>query len=300
MLLKCSFTKHFQWHLSNFAAFCDIETTDPLDGDWNAERCSQKEILERIAQTDTNEDLNTAEQEHDQQRDSPTLRQPTQATARGRRRQRGRGQRDREHAPHRQPTQATARGRRRQRGRGQRDREHAPHRQPIARHNDDPLRQWTKRDLPQAKKDRFAWNGPIPAISDEHISPANMFEKFFDNDLLEMIARETEQYARQKDYSFHIDVPDLKLFIAILITSGAAPLPSRRLYWENFPDVHNKAIAGSMTRNRFEEILQYLHLANNDTLAADDKLAKIRPLIDMLNERFLAHFPVCQDLSIDE
>ena len=251
--------------------------------------------------TDTDEDLNTAEQEDDQQRDSPTLRQPTQATARGRRRQRGRGQRDREHAPHRQPTQATARGRRRQRGRGQRDREHAPHRQPITRHNDDPLRQWKKRDLPQAKKDRFAWNGPIPAISDEHISPANMFEKFFDNDLLEMIARETEQYARQKgNHSFHIDVPDLKLFIAILITSGTAPLPRRRLYWENFPDVHNKAIAGSMTRNRFEEILQYLYLANNDTLAADDKLGKIRPLIDMLNERVLAHFPVCQDLSIDE
>ena len=103
--------------------------------------------------TDTDEDLNTAEQEHDQQRDSPTLRQPTQATARGSRRQRGRGQRDREHAPHRQPTQATARGRRRQRGRGQRDREHASHRQPIARHNDDPLPQWTKRDLPRAKKD---------------------------------------------------------------------------------------------------------------------------------------------------
>ena len=35
--------------------------------------------------TDTDEDLNRTEQEHDQQRDSPTLRQPTQATARGRR-----------------------------------------------------------------------------------------------------------------------------------------------------------------------------------------------------------------------
>ena len=142
---------------------------------------------------------------------------------------------DKEHAPHRQPTQATARGRRRQRGRGERDREHAPHRQPTARHNNDPLCQWTKRDLPQVKKDRFAWNGPIPAISDGHISPANMFEKFFDNDLLEMIARETEQYARQKDnHSFHIDVPDLKLFIAILISSGTAPLPRRRLYWRIF------------------------------------------------------------------
>ena len=51
---------------------------------------------------DADEDLTTAEQEHDHQRDSPTLRQPTQATARFRRRQRGRGQRDREHAPHRQ------------------------------------------------------------------------------------------------------------------------------------------------------------------------------------------------------
>ena len=43
-----------------------------------------------------------------------------------------------------------------------------------------------------------------------------------------------------------------------LCYSGHVPLPRRRMYWEQSTDVHNEAVAGAMSLNRFEEILRYL------------------------------------------
>ena len=55
-----------------------------------------------------------------------------------------------------------------------------------------------------------------------------------------------------------------------------------------------------MSRNRFDEILQYLHFADNTDLNHGDKFAKVRPLIVELNERFLLYNPTEPKLSIDE
>ena len=90
------------------------------------------------------------------------------------------------------------------------------------------------------------------------------------------------------------------LVLAILFTSGYACLPNRRLYWENSNDVHNVAISSAMTVNRFEEILRYMHVSDNNNLEMNEKIAKVRPLFNMLNDRFLAHFPISENLSIDE
>ncbi|GFU29523.1 chimeric ERCC6-PGBD3 protein [Nephila pilipes] len=51
---------------------------------------------------------------------------------------------------------------------------------------------------------------------------------------------------------------------------------------------------------RFEEIIQYLHFADNSYLNKKDKMTKLCPLFNDLNERFLMHFPNEQHLSIDE
>ena len=45
-----------------------------------------------------------------------------------------------------------------------------------------------------------------------------------------------------------------------------------------------------LSRNRFEEILRYLHLADNAKLIQVDKVAKIRPFHNMMNQRFLSAF----------
>ena len=55
-----------------------------------------------------------------------------------------------------------------------------------------------------------------------------------------------------------------------------------------------------LTRNRFEEILRYLHLADNAKLIQGDKLAKVRPFYVMMNQRFLNTFQFDQQLCVDE
>ena len=75
------------------------------------------------------------------------------------------------------------------------------------------------------------------------------------------------------------------------------------MFWSNDEDVHNTAIASAMTRDRFDEILKYCHVSDNDNLHAGDKIAKIRPLTTMINERCLMYFNKImkqQHLSIDE
>ena len=77
-------------------------------------------------------------------------------------------------------------------------------------------------------------------------------------------------------------------------------LNRRRMYWEKQYDVINLAISNAMSRTRFKTILRYLHLADKENLAENDKYAKVRPLFDLLNIRFSQYFPNEQNLSIDE
>ena len=55
-----------------------------------------------------------------------------------------------------------------------------------------------------------------------------------------------------------------------------------------------------MNRDRFDEILWYIHLAGNENLTARDKLVKIRPFYEMMNEWFLKSFELEENLCVDE
>ncbi len=57
------------------------------------------------------------------------------------------------------------------------------------------------------------------------------------------------------------------------------------MYWFTDADVHSPLVAKAMSRNRFDEILQYLYFNNNQNLNTNDKLTKIRPLMNHLNDK---------------
>ncbi|XP_068213979.1 piggyBac transposable element-derived protein 3-like [Palaemon carinicauda] len=82
--------------------------------------------------------------------------------------------------------------------------------------------------------------------------------------------------------------------------SGYHTLPSRRLYWSLDADVGVELVAKAMSRDRFEEILRFLPSTDNQALNKDDKLAKIRPLMNHLNTRFAMAYPMDQHISLDE
>ncbi|KAJ8937699.1 hypothetical protein NQ314_011755 [Rhamnusium bicolor] len=93
----------------------------------------------------------------------------------------------------------------------------------------------------------------------EHLSYVDIFERFFDNKIIEYLVEETQRYAiflNQPDPK--ISANEIKCFLAILILSGYNTLPSKRMYWDLKDDAKNILVSSSMRRNRFLQIQSYL------------------------------------------
>ena len=65
-------------------------------------------------------------------------------------------------------------------------------------------------------------------------------------------------------------------------------------------DSRNTIVASLFSRNRFLDVLQYLHLADNNNLNPSDKFSKVNPLLQMINESCLQNFILEKNVSIDE
>ena len=128
-----------------------------------------------------------------------------------------------------------------------------------------------------------------------------MFEKFLTDDILQFICNESVRYAQSKgSHSYKLELHDLKAFIAILLISGYVDLARCPMFWESSADAHNDAVFSMMPRNRFDEIMKYLHSADNTSLDPNDKFSKVQHLLHKLNEQFLSNYPPEQTVSIDE
>lgn len=157
-----------------------------------------------------------------------------------------------------------------------------------------------KRDLPPSQSHKVQWEPTSRTYTNENPTPTELFELFFDGELVSLITEQTNKYASQKgNIGFIVDNTEIKVFIAILLLSGYIPLPQKKMFWEESSESHNECVANAMRRNRFNDILQYLHLADNDNLGTS-KLAKVLPYLVNLNMKFLQFFPAEQELSVDE
>ncbi|VVC36506.1 PiggyBac transposable element-derived protein [Cinara cedri] len=67
-------------------------------------------------------------------------------------------------------------------------------------------------------------------------------------------------------------------------------------------DLNVPAISEVMKRNRYVKILSHIHINNNDNIPQDnkDKLFKLRPMIDSLNQMFRESSSGTRELSVDE
>ncbi|XP_025407636.1 piggyBac transposable element-derived protein 2-like isoform X2 [Sipha flava] len=135
-------------------------------------------------------------------------------------------------------------------------------------------------------------------------TPLDFFAYFFNNELLIKIKEETELYSVQlnpnKPVTLSID--EIKRYLGICIYASVLHVPKIRDYWSvdlGFPLIYN-----TMSRNRFELIKSVLHFNNNATMLLPnnpnhDRLHKLRPIIDHLNNRF-SSIPCKETLSLDE
>lgn len=164
---------------------------------------------------------------------------------------------------------------------------------------------WRKQSLIfDESKTKFEGTEELHQDITELDTPYQFFKNYFTDDFLQAIVDETVRYSIQQrpDRPEQFTITDLRKYLGILIFMSVYNYPNTRSYW------HNKfgfqPIREAMSVNTFEKIRKILHFNNNAdhlpvTHPQHDKLHKLRPIIDHLNQKF-ASVTIEQRLSIDE
>lgn len=128
-----------------------------------------------------------------------------------------------------------------------------------------------------------------------------LFERFFDNEVLDLILTQSNLYANQNNrHNFLLEKYQLQRFIGFLLLTGYHELPRERMYWEHSEDVSLPIVRKAMSKHQFGEMKRNIHLCNNDNIDKDDKMFKIREYYSLLNNKFSQFGAVETCLSIDE
>ncbi|XP_065668111.1 piggyBac transposable element-derived protein 3-like [Hydra vulgaris] len=90
---------------------------------------------------------------------------------------------------------------------------------------------------------------------------------------------------------------DIVSFVACVLYMSIVKFPSTRDYWSSSIGIAH--VTNIMPVNRFGKLQSIVHFADNNSADKDDKLLKIRPLINKINEQ-LNSIPFEEKFAVDE
>lgn len=135
----------------------------------------------------------------------------------------------------------------------------------------------------------------------KNYNPLMLFETIFDKDVIDLITSNSLLYACQNNrHNFELDSEDLKRFLGFLIFSGYHELPTERAYWSLDEDLGVPVVTNCMSRNRYLDIKRNLHFVDNSLISSNDKMYKVRPLLDLIQRNSCQWGVFHQSLSVDE
>jgi Transposase IS4 len=88
--------------------------------------------------------------------------------------------------------------------------------------------------------------------------------------------------------------------MSILILSGYCVVPGKRMYWKSSDDVRNDLIYNAMRRERFVQIMRFVHFSDNTRPDMNDKMWKMRPFMNLVKSNFLKVFIPTKEMDYDE
>ena len=97
------------------------------------------------------------------------------------------------------------------------------------------------------------------------------------------------QHIQELISGYPLTLPELKQFLGLTLTTGLLDKRgSLADYWSKNPVLHTPFFGQTMSRNRYQNILKFLHFNNNETRPSDttDKLYKLRPIFDQIVEKW--------------
>ncbi|XP_068993070.1 piggyBac transposable element-derived protein 4-like [Neodiprion pinetum] len=176
--------------------------------------------------------------------------------------------------------------------------------------DDEDSTQWSEFDLPRTKNEFEGFPGPNIFPKDTQ-SVEDITELSIGNDLFEYICNETNKYHRQncdkrkpdKKNAKFVDVTALELrkWFGLAILMGIVKIARIDDYWSTNPLLDTPIFRKTMSRNRFRQILSFLHFSDNNNKPNNpDRLCKVQFIIDYFSKKFKENFNPSQNISIDE
>lgn len=171
---------------------------------------------------------------------------------------------------------------------------------------------WDKNEPTAMRYEYNRTSGPTSHI-DRNSSPAQLFCRYFTDEVWELLVEETNRYANANSSDarharpwYDTTVPEMKAFVGMLIIMGIVQLPRLELYWTtSHPLIATPGIASVMPRVRFEQLFRFLHLndSNNQIPSGNpghDKLFKVRRLLDLVTPKFEYEYVPHKEVTVDE
>ena len=98
---------------------------------------------------------------------------------------------------------------------------------------------------------------------------------------------------------------EMTAILGFMILMGLVQLPALSDYWSKDDTFRYGKIADKISRDRFLEIMKYLHFVDNSTLPQHgsegySKLGKVQPILDYLNQKLHDVYNVHREVTIDE
>jgi hypothetical protein len=131
------------------------------------------------------------------------------------------------------------------------------------------------------------------------INPIDCYRHFITDEIIRLMVRETNQYAEQHIQTQKLTKRSKALqwrpttneemfsFLGIILEMGIVQMPEIDYYWSKSKLFGSEAIQNTMSRDRFELLLKLFYFSNNQEAHADqDRLFKLRLLLDLLRTRF--------------
>lgn len=160
-----------------------------------------------------------------------------------------------------------------------------------------------------------------PKNFEDDASPYDIFCRFFDNEVLDLLVEQTNVYydqflvkkggldslpkfSRARAWT-PVTQPEMKVFLAIVIYQGLVRLPNYDMYWSTNELISLKNVASYMTRDRFLNILAFLHASDNAREPPRDDPQydagyKISKIASLLLGKWQAAYGLKREISVDE
>ena len=142
--------------------------------------------------------------------------------------------------------------------------------------------------------------------------PLDFFELLFDENMIDMIAEETNKYqefstsdAADNHLSHQAKwIPtnraEIYIFLATIMLMSVTKKNKILDYWSTDPMIVTPMFGQLFSRDRFITLLKYLHFNDNSSQVDNDRLYKIKPVINELRDKFRSLFTPYKKLCIDE